>query len=125
MNPSATAAAPRAEHDALDASPRVPTTYLTARSTSARPGLPTSAPIVPTSYFLQWRRTPSAFLLQNSGKTAAASLRRTPRAFLTGGTLVVRVDVSTTRLQIGIVRPVYRPYLWTLPRDAGHSLMVK
>ena len=28
MNPSATSAAPRAEHDALDASPRVPTTYL-------------------------------------------------------------------------------------------------
>ena len=32
MNPSATSAAPRAEHDALDASPRVPTTYLPCSS---------------------------------------------------------------------------------------------
>ena len=94
---------------------RLPTTYQRA--------LPTSSFLLPTSFGGGGRR--QHFLLQNSGKTAAASLRRSPRAFLTGGTLVVRVDVSTTRLQIGIVRPVYRPYLWTLPRDAGHSLMVK
>ena len=94
---------------------RLPTTYQRAPPTTS-------------SYYLLpsvAEDAVSIFLLQNSGKTAAASLRRTPRAFLTGGTLVVRVDVSTTRLQIGIVRPVYRPYLWTLPRDAGHSLMVK
>ena len=54
MNPSATAAAPRAAHDALDASPRVPTTYLPARSTSAFLGLPTyqcsSYNFLPTTY---------------------------------------------------------------------------
>ena len=109
MNPSATSAAPRAEHDALDASPRVPTTYLPTCSSHFFFLLPTSSGGGGRRQHLH---------LQNSGKTAAASLRRTPRAFRAGGTLVVRVAMSATRLQIGIIRPVYRPYLRTLPRDA-------
>ena len=82
-------------------------------------GLPTyqcsSYNFHPTTYILQWRRTPSAFLLQNSGKTAAASQRRTPRAFARGGTLVVHVAMSATCLQIGIIRLVNLPI-------SGHSL---
>ena len=119
MNPSATAAAPRAAHDALDASPRVPTTYLpSAEYLRAQDYLPTVLLLqlqLPTTYLLQWRRTPSAFLLQNSGKTAAASQRRTPRAFARGGTLVVHVAMSATCLQIGIIRLVNLPI-------SGHSL---
>ena len=118
MNPSATAAAPRAAHDAPDASPRVPTTYLTAWSTSAQQDyLPTSAPPT-TSYYLHpsvAEDAVSIFLLQNSGKTAAASQRRTPRAFARGGTLVVHVAMSATCLQIGIIRLVNLPI-------SGHSL---
>ena len=109
MNTSATSAASRAEYDALDAN--------SARSPDYLPNVLLLLQL-PTTYFLRWRRTPSAFLLQNSGKTAAASQRRTPRAFRAGGTLVVRVAMSATRLQIGIIRPVYRPYLRTLPCDA-------
>ena len=51
MNPSATAAAPRAAHDAPDASPRVPTTYLPNTEYLRDLGLPTSAPPT-TSYYL-------------------------------------------------------------------------
>ena len=116
MNTSATSAASRAEYDALDANSARSPDYLPTCSSHFFFLLPTSSGGGGRRQHLH---------LQISGKTAAASLRRSPRAFLTGGTLVVRVDVSTTRLQIGIVRPVYRPYLWTLPRDAGHSLMVK
>ena len=63
--------------------------------------------LLPTSFGGGGRR--QHLHLQNSGKTAAASQRRTPRAFRAGGTLVVRVAMSATRLQIGIIRLVYQP----------------
>ena len=117
MNTSATSAAPRAEHDALDASPRVPTTYY----------LPTCSShfifLLPTSSGGGGRR--QHLHLQISGKTAAASLRRTPRAFRAGGTLVVRVAMSATRLQIGIIRLVYQPISEHSLVMRGHSLVVK
>ena len=95
MNPSATAAAPRAAHDAPDASPRVPTTYLTAWSTSAQQDyLPTSAPPT-TSYYLLPSVAEDAVSIF-SFKTAVrrrplpngALLARSAR----GGTLVVPAD---------------------------------
>ena len=60
-------AAPRAEHDALDASPRVPDN-LHSSSYNFTFLLP----------ILQWRRTTSASSPSNSGKTSAAS----PKAHL-------------------------------------------
>ena len=84
MNPSATAAAPRAAHDAPDASPRVPTTYYLPNTEYLRDlGLPTSAPpttsfLLPTSFSGGGRRQHFSF------KTA---VRRRP---LPNGALLAR-----------------------------------
>jgi len=64
MNPSATAAAPRAAHDALDASPRVPTTYPTRSTSAIWDYLPVLLLLqLPTTYYLsfKWRRTAPKF----------------------------------------------------------------
>ena len=118
MNTSATSAAPRAEHDALDASPRVPTTYL-----------PTNVllPLLPSYYLLPpvAEDAVSIFTFKSAVRRRPPSLRRTPRAFRAGGTLVVRVAMSATRLQIGIIRLVYQPISEHSLAMRGHSLVVK
>ena len=119
-NPSATSAAPRAAHDALDASPRV-SLYLPARSTSAR--LPTYPPVsLPTSTSIVYllpsvaEDAVSIFYIKTAVRrrppSSTAHSTRVPR----GGGLLWCPQTVICELTTWRVRPVSRPYLWKLPR---------
>ena len=128
MNPSATAAAPRAAHEALDASPRVPTSYLPNTEYLRDLGLPTSAPpttsfLLPTSFSGGGRRQHFSF------KTAVRR-RPLPNGALharsaRGGTLVVHVAMPATCLQIGEYGQYISLILGHSLVSRGHSLVVK